>query len=364
MKLCSFCNSANGNRFPHGECRICSDRFEKIDALIEEAAEKIKGYPSFSVSTKIPRKWLEVEELLWDFNLEGSESIKTYANRYINRKLNEKTGIKSGPDGNARVVFDIEKGEVGIEPDDLFVFGRYSKLVTGISQTRWTCKNCNGKGCKKCGGKGRMYESVEEKIGKAMKDEADAADYTMHASGREDIDVITTAERPFVMQLAKAKNRKPDLKKIAGAIAEGKEVTVSDLEIVRRGAVELVSSSHFDKEYEAEVEFEEEPSGGQIDAILSLEEKTVAQKTPERVAHRRANLTRKRKILGVKLVSQHGNKAKFRIKTEAGTYIKELITGDNEKTVPSFASLAGMKVACTNLKVVKIDDGFLKETIG
>ncbi len=364
MKLCGFCNSANGKIFQHGECYICGGKFGKLDELIDKAAAELGGYPSFSVSTRIPRKWLEKEERLWDFHLEGAESVKTYANRYINRKLSEKTGIKFGTDGDVQVVFDIDKEEVSIEPNDLFVFGRYSKLVTGISQTRWTCKNCNGKGCKKCEGKGKMYESVEEKIGEAMKKEAEAADYTMHASGREDIDVKTTAKRPFVMQLSKARNRKPDLVKIVGMVAEGKEVEVSDLKIVKRGAVELVSSSHFDKEYEAEVEFEKEPDEKQIDAILSLQGKTIAQKTPERVAHRRANLTRKRKILGLKLVSHEGKKAGFRIKTEAGTYIKELITGDNEKTVPNFSSLAGMRVACTNLEVVKIDDGFLKGTIG
>ncbi len=364
ISLCKFCNSANGNFFPEGRCFLCDEKFAVIDSIIDRAAEKIKDYPSFSVSTKIPKKWLAREELLWDFGLGKAESIKSHANRYINHALNKKTGRKFSIDGDVRIVFDIDKGEVTTEPNELFVFGRYRKLVPGISQTRWTCKHCNGKGCEKCGGKGKMYESVEEKIGEAMKKEADAEDYTLHASGREDIDVVTTALRPFVMQLSKAKNRKPDLKKIENEVARGKEVAVKDLKIVKRGAVELVASSHFDKEYEAEVEFEKEPDEKQIDAILSLKGRTVDQKTPERVAHRRAKLTRKRKILGVRLVSQKGKKARFRIKTEAGTYIKELITGDNEKTVPSFSSLAGMKVACASLEVVEIEDEFLKETIG
>ena len=364
LTLCKFCNSANKNFFPEGECFLCEGKLESIDSLIEKAAGEIERYPSFSVSTKIPKKWLAREETLWDFNLDGAESIKTHANRYINGELNRKTGKKFGPDGDIRVIFDIDRGEVGTELNGLFVFGRYRKLIAGISQTRWTCKKCNGKGCEKCSGKGKMYESVEEKIGGIMKKEADAKDYTMHASGREDIDVVTTAKRPFVMQLGEAKNRKPDLKKIENEIAKGKEVAVSDLKIVKRSAVELVSSSHFDKEYEAEVEFEEEPGKEQIDAVLSLEGKTIAQKTPERVAHRRANLIRRRKILGVKLVSKDGNKAKFRIKTEAGTYIKELITGDEGRTEPNFSSLAGMKVACANLEVVEIEDEFLKETVG
>ncbi len=362
--LCKFCNSANNKHFTEGECYLCGGKLGKLDSLIEEAARKIKNYPSFSVSTRIPKKWLAREERLWDSHLEKAENIKTFANRYINRELSRKTGKDFGPEADVRVIFDIDKGEVDIELNDLYIFGRYQKLVSGISQTRWLCPDCGGKGCKKCAGKGKMYYSLEEEVGEVMKKEADSEDYTLHASGREDIDVVTTAERPFVMALAKAKKREPDLKKIKKEIDAGKKVAVKDLKIVKRGAVELVSSSHFDKEYEAEVEFEEEPSKEQIDAILSLEGKTVDQKTPERVAHRRAKLTRKRKILAVKLLLQEGRKAKFRIKTEAGTYIKELISGDNEKTVPSFSSLTGMKTKCANLEVVKIDDEFLRETIG
>jgi tRNA pseudouridine synthase 10 len=362
ISLCRFCNAANRNRFPENKCYICGGRFEIIDELINNVAENINS--DFSVSTRIPKKWLEREELVWDFHLKDAESIKTYVNRYINQKLNKKTGKRFGPDADVMIVFDIDKGKTTVELNDLFIFGRYQKLVPGISQTRWTCKNCGGKGCEKCRGKGKLYESVEEKIGETMKKETKAKDYTMHASGREDIDVVTTAKRPFVMQLAKAENRKPNLKRIEKEIAEGKEVAVSDLKIVKRGKIELIGSSHFDKEYEVEVEFEKEPAKEQIDAVLSLEGKVIDQKTPERVAHRRAKLTRKRKILGVKLVSRKGNKAKFRIKTEAGTYIKELITGDEGRTEPSFSSLADMKTICASLEVVKIEDEFLKEIIG
>lgn len=364
LTLCKFCNSANNERFPEGQCYLCGGKLEKIDELIDNAAELVHDYPGFSVSTRMPKKWLAREERLWDYHVEKAENIKTCLNRYINQALNKKTGKEFVNDGDVRVVFDIDKGEVSIELNDLFVFGRYSKLVTGISQTRWLCPDCGGKGCKKCSDKGKMYYSLEEEIGEVMKKECKSDDYTLHASGREDIDVATTAERPFVMALAKAKNRIPDLKKIKKEIAGGKKVEVHDLKLVKRGAVELVASSHFDKEYEAEVEFEKEPSKEQIDAILTLEGKTVEQKTPERVAHRRAHLTRKRKILGIELLSKQGNKAKFRIKTEAGTYIKELINGDKERTVPNFSSLSGMKANCANLEVVNIDDEFLRGTIG
>lgn len=337
---------------------------DSLDKLIENAIEKIAECPSFSVSTLIPKNWLTREETVWDFSLEGSESIKTHSNRYAIQAIAKKTGSEIETDGDVRITFDIEKGEVSIEPNDLFIFGRYSKLITGISQSRWKCTECSGKGCKKCNGKGKMYDSVEEKIGEVMKEECNAKEYTMHASGREDIDVRNEGKRPFVMQINKAGNRKTNLKKISERIEQGKEIAVHDLKLVKRGAVELVSSSHFDKEYEAEVEFERETTDADIEKILSVSGKIIEQVTPERVAHRRAMLTRKRKILSAKLVSKNKNRAVFRIKAEAGTYIKELITGDNGRTKPNFSSLAEMKVECKNLKVLKIDDEFLKETIG
>jgi len=337
------------------------DRFE---SLVERAADELNNYSTFSISTVVPKKWLIREEFIWDFAIERSESIKTRANRVGNRIIAQRTTAKPCVDGDARITFDAEKEEFSIEPNELFIFGRYCKLVRGISQSRWICTKCSGKGCERCGGKGKMYESVEEKIGEIMKKECEASDYALHASGREDIDVINTAGRPFVMELKHARNRKPDLNRIAEEINEKKEVFVSDLKIVKRGAVELVASSHFDKEYEVDVEFERTLNEEEIEKILSLRGTTIEQLTPKRVAHRRAKIDRRRKILDIKFVSKNENKAIFLIRTEAGTYIKELITGDDGRTRPSFSSILKMKVNCTGLRVVKIEDEFLKEFLG
>lgn len=364
ITLCKFCNAANGNFFSEGNCFICENKMNKFESLAERAADELKNYSTFSISTVVPKNWLIREELIWDFAIERSESIKTRANRVGNRIIAQRTGAKPCVDGDARITFDVEKEEFSIEPNELFIFGRYCKLVRGISQSRWVCAECGGKGCKRCDGKGKMYESVEEKIGEVMKKECDASEYALHASGREDIDVINTAGRPFVMELKRARNRRPDLNRIAEVINEKKEVFVSDLKIVKRGVVELVASSHFDKEYEVDVEFEKTLNEEEIKKILSLRGTTIEQLTPQRVAHRRAKIDRRRKILDVKFLSKKENKATFLIRTEAGTYIKELITGDGGRTRPSFSSILKMKVNCIGLKVAKIDDEFLKESLG
>ena len=86
-----------------------------------------------------------------------------------------------------------------------------------------------------------------------------------------------------------------------------------------------------------------------IDTIMSLEGVKLAQRTPERVAHRRADLIRRRTVFevhppmietledGVKVVE-------VTMRCESGTYVKETVHGDSGRTQPSIASL--LKTKC------------------
>jgi len=335
---------------------------KKIASLLKKAAGLLKGVSSFSISTKIPKEWMAQEESDFDKNLIGAESIKGKLNKEISSALSKSTGLQYETDGDIRVVFDFtgEKAVISSERIPVFVFGRYKKLVPGLSQSRWMCAKCEGKGCEICKGKGKNYESVEEKIGDVLKKEFRSDDYTMHASGREDVDATNTAGRPFVMEIKNPSVRETDLEKIKNEIDSGKEVSVSDLKLVARTFVELVTESHFDKEYEADVEFEKDVGESEIKKIESLSGVLLEQQTPERVAHRRADLIRKRKVLELSCVkTQDPRHSTFKMKTEAGTYIKELVSSDNGRTKPSFAQVLGFQAKCTRLVVTKIEDGIL-----
>jgi tRNA pseudouridine synthase 10 len=107
------------------------------------------------------------------------------------------------------------------------------------------------------------------------------------------------------------------------------------------------------------VEFGRELSEDDAGLIHALEGKTLLQQTPTRVAHRRADLVRHRKIKHIGLVKKSGNEATLMIKAEAGTYIKELISGDGGRTRPSVAEMLRTTAVCKRLEVVEIDDGFL-----
>lgn len=344
-----------------GECHICDGKIPPLAELAGKGSKLLRegGFSSFSISTSIPKDWLIQEEDIWDVDIRGARSVKDYLNRTLSALLEESAGLPYVAEGDCRIMFDMRSGNVSLERGNLHIFGRYEKLVPGISQSRWTCKSCGGKGCKKCGGKGKHYESIEEKIGEAAKKECGAGGYSLHASGREDVDALNTAGRPFVLSLRSPGNRKPNLEKLARAIGKSKEIAVKDLEIVPKGFSETVTESHFDKEYEAEAEFGRELTDKDIQEILSLSGKMLKQRTPTRVSHRRADLVRNRKVMEIEVLEHSENKATLRIKAEAGTYIKELISGDGGRTVPSIASLLQTEAKCTKLTVSGIDDEFL-----
>ena len=131
LTLCKFCNSANDNHFPEGECYLCEGKMRGIDSLMEQAAGMIRDYSCFSVSTRLPKKWLVREERLWDAHIEKSENIKTYTNRHLNHALNKKTGKAFGNDCDVRITFDIDKQKLEAEVNRLMKQGW--QPVGGIS---------------------------------------------------------------------------------------------------------------------------------------------------------------------------------------------------------------------------------------
>ena len=334
-----------------------------FEGLVREAAEKISywNWDSFAISTQIPKEWIVQEEKDWDKKLDGKcTSVKNAVNSRLIHEIASATGKKYDPiNADGRISFDFSSKKVSAEFEPVFVFGRYKKLEAGLSQSRWMCGKCEGDGCFKCDWKGKYYVSVEELMGDVFKEITEAKDYSLHASGREDVDVVNLAGRPFVLELIKPKNRKIDLGTIAAKINADKKVEVLNLRIVSRGFVEAVTESHFEKEYETEVEFSKDIDEGTIAKILAFAGKIVVQRTPKRVAHRRADLKRQRKIVGITFLGREGNVARFRILAEAGTYIKELVHGDAGRTETSFSSIAGCDAKCVSLKVTKIYDEFL-----
>ncbi len=83
--------------------------------------------------------------------------------------------------------------------------------------------------------------------------------------------------------------------------------------------------------------------------IMALQGTKLAQRTPDRVAHRRADLIRRRDVVTVgepliENLDDGSTEVEVTLRCESGTYVKETIHGDNGRTQPSVASL--LKAKC------------------
>lgn len=80
------------------------------------------------------------------------------------------------------------------------------------------------------------------------------------------------------------------------------------------------------------------------EVVRGLRGAMLAQRTPERVAHRRADLVRRRKVIEtteplVETMDDGQTEVEFTLRCESGTYVKETVHGDGGRTQPSVAAL-------------------------
>ena len=89
-----------------------------------------------------------------------------------------------------------------------------------------------------------------------------------------------------------------------------------------------------------------------------LEEKltgaTIKQQTPLRVMHRRADLIRERYIYKVKVKKVSLKRALMEIRCQGGLYVKELVSGDEGRTIPNVSDLLRNRAKTLKLDVLKV----------
>ncbi|MHA1459546.1 MAG: tRNA pseudouridine(54/55) synthase Pus10, partial [Promethearchaeota archaeon] len=247
----------------------------------------------------------------------------------------------------------------------LFVYGRYNKFVRGIPQTHWNCRKCRGRGCESCKFTGKQYKtSVEELISPKFVNDAKADGSKFHGAGREDIDVRMLGNgRPFILELNNPNIRTLDLKKIQNKVNKSnkRKVKISDLEYSSKERVKnlKLNAENTKKIYNAIVISKEKISKAQFDVLLKklnliYKKQKLQQRTPIRVSHRRADKIREKKIFRVEGKFIKPNVSEFIIEAQGGTYIKELISGDNGRTTPSFSDVYESSLVCKKLDVIEI----------
>ncbi|HLF06293.1 MAG TPA: tRNA pseudouridine(54/55) synthase Pus10 [Thermoplasmata archaeon] len=347
-------------------CSLCLGLFARLEFFVTIAREKAApwGHATYLVGTKVDHELERSEESLWSELSVAGESIRKELNREIGKRYGDATGTQAdlkAPD--IAILVDTRFDFAEVSPNPLHLYGRYRKLSREIPQTRWPCKQCQGRGtgCPKCGGSGKMYQtSVEELVGGAALAASGGEEHSFHAMGREDIDARMLGRgRPFVIEITKPRRRTLDLEALQATVNAdpGGRIEVSGLRRSTAAEVEEVSTNHPEKSYQAGVRCDSGLEGIE-EALRALTLVELAQRTPVRVSHRRADMVRKKAVVSAELVSVSADsrEAVINIRASAGAYIKELVHGDQGRTSPSIAGLLARPVEVVWLDVLELHD--------
>ncbi len=350
-------------------CWVCNGAFREAERYAARALELVEGYEfeTFLFGVHLSPYHEAVEIFLKErFPSPWAEPFQRDMNRALGRAFEE---LLAREGGAARVDFryphvrftvDLWKGDVEVYVAPAYFYGRYRKLVRGIPQTHWPCRECGGKGCPRCNYTGKMYPtSVEELILPAFLEACGGEGGHLHGAGREDVDARMLGRgRPFVVEVERPRKRKVDLEAIAERInreAAGR-VEVLDLRPAPPDLVRKVKDLKARKRYRALVEISEPVDEERFREALKRLLGEIRQRTPTRVRHRRADLVRVRRVHEVsgKLLSP--TKAEVEILCDGGLYVKELISGDSGGTRPSLSELLGTEARVVELDVLEVLD--------
>jgi tRNA pseudouridine synthase 10 len=347
------------------KCYICNDLMSKIPEIADRISKKLIEYEfdTFMVGSVIPKEFIEREDQIRsEFSLVHGESIKLDFNRQLGRileiKLNKVVDFNK-PD--ITIVYNATNDGIEISLRPVYVYGRYLKLVRGLSQTRQFCPYCNGKGCEHCNSTGFLIGgSVEDYLVPPIVQIHEGSKGVLHAGGREDIDVRTLGTgRPFVVEVKDPKKRRIDLNQLYDIIekySNGK-IIVKNLCYVDRSIVRKINvySRVHEKRYRLVIKFQKNNLTEDIIAkIKGLSGGVIRQRTPRRVLHRRVDKERLKRVYNIipRLIDEHT--LELDILCQGGLYVKEFATSDEGRTKPSIAEVVGEVPEIVELDVIEI----------
>ena len=339
-------------------CPMCEDLFGDIDNIVTRIIDEIGQveHSTIQLGIHLPKDLVDEEDKIRSrHGSPGSAPLKPSFVRAIQEKLSIKVNnvsfVKERPD--LMILVDGLTLKVDVDVRPVFLYGRYRKLIRELPQTRWPCRACRGRsgGCESCNNTGLQYlESVQDLIGEPIRLALAAEDTSFHGMGREDIDVRCLGNgRPFVLEIKKPGTRQVDLEEIQNIVNQNakEKVEINSLRWSNRSEVVKVKESRSEKSYTIRFRVADIPNQETvIESISSLSGVTLAQETPQRVSHRRAAKTRKRKVIQLSDIVVEEDEVQFFVRCEAGTYVKELVHSDEGRTIPSVSSVLGDK-ECT-----------------
>ena len=350
-------------------CPFCEDLFLELDLIANRIVASVEGveFTKVQLGIHFAKDHVAAEEVLRStLAATGSRPLKATLSAAVQSAVANKipgiTWVKERPE--VMLLFDTLTLGVNADLRALFIYGRYRKLGRGLPQTRWPCRSCRGRdgGCESCNGTGQQYpHSIQSLICEPMVESMGAASDAFHGMGREDIDVRCLGQgRPFVAELKSPLRRTVDLEKLTDQInkAAKDQIEIHGLRASNRAEVSRIKETKAEKSYTIRFTCETELSDEEIiSRIQALSGKVLEQQTPQRVAHRRADMIRKRKVVSIEEILIEDQEIQFDVRCESGTYVKELVHSDEGRTTPSVASVleANCEVVWLDVKDIHAD---------
>ncbi len=343
-------------------CCLCQGLMDEIPRFADLVAAALEGweFESFLVGSRVDPDVLNREEILWaELGLDTFEPIKAEINREVGKHLEARLSqVVEFQRPTVTAVIDTMMDHVDLQVAPLHFYGRYRKLAP-MPQTRWPCSECQGVGCATCEYRGTRYEtSVEEVIAAAVMPQLEGEDHRFHGMGREDIDARMLGRgRPFVFEIQRPRRRTLDYDAVVNEVNRGGQVHLSGLRPSSKEEVVAIKALRSEKSYSVKVRLGTATSLAKVqEAVAALKGKKIVQRTPARVSHRRADRERVRWIVDAEVLRADGTEVELRIRAEAGTYIKELVHGDEGRTRPSLAALLETEAYVERLDVLEVHD--------
>ena len=345
------------------DCELCQGISIEVKHFCKLILDSLKGYEfnTFLIGCKVDEDITKKENELINFTKsEYFESIKNELNRNIGLKLEKKLDkLVNFEKPDIMVIVDTSFDVVTLQIASLFIYGRYKKYTRDMPQTKWFCKICYGKGCRKCNYNGKIYRnSVEDLVSKEIIRITKGTDESFHGAGREDVDVrMLGTGRPFVLEIKNPKIRCINLEILKEKINSINKdlIEINNLRFSNRYEIARIKNAGFRKTYRVVIKSDIILNNEKLKKVSSsLQGSNINQLTPSRVAHRRAEMVREKHIYNCKVESIENTVAILSLETESGTYIKELVTGDDGRTKPSISEIIGSPCSVVELDVIAI----------
>ena len=314
---------------------ICKNVFEALPFYVEKMLNVSSEYQynSFLIGAKIKPSFLDRDDQIRSqFKLKGIDGVKTNITKELTKLFTRKIKCSQNirePDIILTCDFKTESCEINSK--SVYLSGRYTKTIRGISQKQKPCSNCLGKGCITCGKHGMTeFDSVEGLMSKYFFEKFGALQAKITWIGGEDSTSLVMGKgRPFFARLVNPKKRQLLLPKNID-LGNIKIYGLKQIPKIPFGPVQFQSSVKLDIETENPIT---------QDSIVKLDElvdRTIA-------VYEKSGKRSEKKIYSVKYEVTSPNSFTVEMKIDGGIPLKHFVNGEN--VFPNVSDLISNK--CT-----------------